>query len=1088
MRQCPQCSSLYEDEIESCPVDAGRLSLPDSRLGSIIDGKYRVEARLGGGGQGTVYLVTHIHLQRTSALKVVRADGLNDPEAVERFKREALALARMQHPGIVTVHDFGMATETGAYLVMEHLSGRTLRAEIAERGRLPVSEATDIARAIGSAVHAAHQHGVIHRDLKPDNIFLAVDAEGHSNVKVLDFGLASMRALADTMNDPITVAGAMMGTPSFMAPEQFRGEAPDTRSDIYSIGCMLFEMLTGRRVFVSETLVGLMQMHLNVRPDSPSDLNRNLPSELNRVVLTALAKDRDRRYQSVGDFIRALDVACGKEALQSIASRPAELAESDVSDEITMQPGDAQGGDDAADATDIASPNNLPSEVTSFVGREREVHEVERLLAEFRLVTLTGPGGSGKTRVSLRVARRVMRRFPHGVWFAELAPLTDPSLVPLVVSASIGVREEAARSVLDVLIESLGSKHVLVVLDNCEHLIEATARFAASLLRACPNVRILATSQEALNVAGERLWSAPPLSLPDAESPRSPDQLEASEAVRLFVERAVMHSPRFELTPENADAVARICMRLDGIPLALELAAARVKVLSVEQIAERLDDRFRLLTGGGRGVDARQRTLRGTLDWSHELLTGLERIVFRRLAVFAGGCSLDAAELVCAGGEVDAFEVLDLLARLADKSLVASDEVRGVSRFRMLQTIRHYGLDRLVESGEEDTVRQRHGRFFLDFAEGAEREMGGALQSVWLAKLDQEHDNLRGALEWYRSTGDDNRMLRLTGALAKFWYIHGHEREGRSWLDASLRRPGGSDAARAKALVGAGSLARVQRDYDSAEKLVRESLDLWRSLGDEVGLANALNHLGFIAQWRGEYESAEQLHSESLARARDAGDDSEVATALNNLGVIARYRADYAGARDLFHESLALFRRLGDKRYIAGTLNNLGVIAAIEGDLELASRLQEEHLAIRRELGDRRGLAAALTNLGEIMQMRRSHGRAARLLVEGMTLYEESGDRRGVAITLESFVSLAIADDDASLALRLAGAAAELRRAIESPLSPAEAEEFDRQLVPARNALGADRAEAEFRLGCALPVEQAVRSALELASSTTFAS
>jgi non-specific serine/threonine protein kinase len=599
-------------------------------------------------------------------------------------------------------------------------------------------------------------------------------------------------------------------------------------------------------------------------------------------------------------------------------------------------------------------------------------------------------------------------------------------------------------------------------------------------VRSCPSVRLLATSQEALGAPGETVWTVPPLSLPDPGRAPAADELAQSEAARLFVERAKLSNPRFELTEQNAAAVARVCRSLDGIPLALELAAARVKMLTVEQIAERLDDRFRLLTGGGRTTELRQRTLRGAMEWSYELLSGPERTFFGRVSVFAGGFMIESAEAACAGGDIDEADVFDLLSRLVDKSLLVVDEHLNASRYRMLQTVRQYGRERLEASGEADLVGARHRDLFLALAEEAEVHLSGPDQAAWLARLDLEHDNLRAALEWSRGdAATSDAFLRLAGALPKFWYVRNYEREGIRWLEDALAAD--RDAApgvRAKALAGAGSLARVLRDYARANALFEESLALRRAAGDAAGVANSLNNLGIVAQWQDDLDRAELLLAEALSIAREAKADAEVASALNNLGVVARFRGDHDSAEGLFEESLALYRALGDKRYVAGALNNLGVIAGIRGDYELSARLQEEHLALRRELGGRRGIAAALNNLGETMLRKGEHRRARSLLRESLALYKSAGDMRGLAYLLESFVSLAAAEGRAERALRLAGATAALREAIGSPLSEPEREEMGRTTEAARAEVGDAAAEAAVAAGRAMTTDEALAFAL----------
>ncbi len=1075
----------------------------------MIEGKYRIEERLGVGGQGTVYRAKHIHLERDTAFKVIRGDFLSDVNAVERFKREALALARVKHPNIVGVHDFGIEPGIGAYLVLEYLVGRSLRDLLRRQRRLPVATAVDIARQSALALHAAHKQDIIHRDVKPDNIFLEIDGDAPMVAKVLDFGVAKLREAPEQAGAPLTMSGMVLGTPLYMSPEHCTNDTLDARADVYSLGCVLYEMLTGRPPFQANGIIDLMRMHVKAPPTPPSHYVADIDPALDAAVLRSLAKRRAERFASGLEFEQELarlasqiepspDVISTRE---SGTLAPIDDDDED-SDETPTIGGPAASLDDdhassplptvgrsattptESDATPLHTitghSNNLPGEATSFVGRNDETEEIMGLLDSSRLVTLTGPGGCGKTRLSLHVAARLLSDFIEGVWFVELATLADPALVPQTVASALRVREESGRPLTDALVEYLQARRTLIVFDNCEHVVEACAELATLLLRACPSVKMLATSQEALGAPGEIVWAVPPLSLPDPAQALTADDIAQSEAARLFVERAKLSSPRFDLTEQNAGAVARICRSLDGIPLAIELAAARVKMLSVEQIAERLDDRFKLLTGGARTTEARQRTLRGAMEWSYELLGEPERVMFNRLSVFAGGLTIEAAESVCAGGEIDDVDVFDLLARLLDKSLVVVDEQGRSTRYRMLQTIRQYGRERLQASGEAAEVQTRHRDLYLALAEEAEGGLSGPEQADWLARLDLEHDNLRAALEWSRTdASSSDACLRLAGALPKFWYVRNYEREGIKWLEDALAadREAGP-AIRAKALAGAGSLARVLRDYDRATELFDESLELRRGLGDAAGIANSLNNLAIVAQWQNDLDRAATLLDEALAQAREADDRGEIATALNNLGVVARFRGDHESAVRLFEEGLALYRALGDKRFIASTLNNLGVIAGIRGDYELSARLQTEHLALRRELGGRRGIALALNNLGETVLRKGDFRRARSLLRESLTLYKSVGDMRSIGYLLEGFVALAAGNNRSERALRLAGATTAFREATGSPLVEEESAELLQHTEAARAELGDEKADAAFAVGRGMAVDAIMAYAL----------
>jgi predicted ATPase/class 3 adenylate cyclase len=640
-----------------------------------------------------------------------------------------------------------------------------------------------------------------------------------------------------------------------------------------------------------------------------------------------------------------------------------------------------------------ALPNNLPVQLTSFIGREREKAEVRRLLSATRFLTLTGSGGAGKTRLALQVAAEALEEFPDGVRLVELAALIDPSLVPKAVASALGVLEQPGRTLTETLSDSLRGKSVLLILDNCEHLVEACADLTTTLLRACPNLRVLATSREALGVAGETTWRVPSLSVPDPQRLPPLDRFTDYEAVRLFIDRAVASESQFVVTSGNAPAVVQVCHRLDGIPLALELAAARVKVLAVEQIAARLDDRFRLLTGGSRTALPRHQTLRAAMDWSYDLLSPKERAVLRRLSVFAGGWTLEAAEAVCVGNRVKDDEILDLLTRLVDKSLVSADVLGEEVRYRMLETIRQYAQDRLLASGEAARVRTRHRTWYLDLAERGEVGMGGPEQTMWLDRLEVEHDNLRAALGWSSTDQDDAEIrLRLAVALDGFWSFHTHWGEGRKWLEAALDGSGDiKSTARAMALCWAGGLAWRQGDYGTAQDLVEAGLALARELSDEKGIAWALAWRGLVALRQEDFDAATTLFAESLELSRKLQDNRLMGQVLAQMGVMARRRGDYANAVALCDESLAMFRTLGVKWDIAYALRLTGHTVRLQGDLERATRLYRESLALFGETKDKWVATECIEGLALIASAQGNHERATRLLGAGNAARETFG-------------------------------------------------------------------------------------------------
>jgi predicted ATPase/class 3 adenylate cyclase len=673
-------------------------------------------------------------------------------------------------------------------------------------------------------------------------------------------------------------------------------------------------------------------------------------------------------------------------------------------------------------------PNNLPIQLTSFIGREKEIAELRTALTDHHIVTLTGSGGTGKTRLSLQVAAEVLDLFPEGVWFLELAPVTDPALVPTTLANLLGLREsgDTKQSISEIICGYLHSRKVLLLFDNCEHLIEACARFADLLLRSCKDVKILATSREALGVAGELAWRVPSLSLPDLNHLPAIDQLSQYEAVRLFIERATLVQPRFSVTKENAPALAQICFRLDGIPLALELAAARASVLTIEQIAKRLDDRFRLLTGGARTALPRQQTLRAMIDWSYNLLAEEERLLFRRLAVFTGGWTLEAAETVCSGAGIESYLILDLLSQLVNKSLVVMAEGNGESRYHFLETIRQYGREKLFETDEAASIRDRHLDYFMGLAEQGFEELQGPDDLLWIEKLEMENDNFRTALRWSLESPDINpqKALQLSGALQDFWDTRGYTTEGYHWLSEALKRaPTAPNSQRCRVLNGLGLLSlRLSRLKDTT--LYREeALGLARQLNSvslilkglhataqvnddlveqnkrfEEGLAlaratsNQLHLMEFLilGVWFSETTLEKTRYiEEARAIAEKLGNTRQRASVLRIYGDIEMCRGNYPPATAMLKEALRLSRLLNDKHSSALCLLSLGRVATRQADYVAATNYEETSLQILRDLSDRSCSMGALFHLGWNAYLASETSMAIEYLEESLSICRE---------------------------------------------------------------------------------------------------
>jgi non-specific serine/threonine protein kinase len=694
------------------------------------------------------------------------------------------------------------------------------------------------------------------------------------------------------------------------------------------------------------------------------------------------------------------------------------------------------------DAASASPRSNLPELLTSFVGREHELAELQSLLAHQRLLTLTGAGGVGKTRLAMHLAAAVIKGYNDGVWLVELAALSDPTLVPQAVNGVLGLKEQRGKSLTERLTEHLQAKQLLLVLDNAEHLIAACAQLSETVLRQCARVTLLVTSRERLGVRGEMTYRVPSLSTPDANRDATAESIVAYDSVRLFSERVQLHRRHFAITDQNAPALANVCRRLDGIPLAIELAAARVRSMSVEELNQHLE--LRLLKTDLRTALPRQQTLRALIDWSYDLLGTTEQALFRRLSVFAGGWTLAAAEQVCSDESVGMDAVLEFLASLADKSLLLVEERDGATRCRLLETVRQYARERMAAADGEGRWRDRHLEYFRALALEVEPLLKGPELQLGLDRLETEHDNLRLALDWAESGhGDSVAGLQIATAIWWFWQVRGHLREGRRRLSRLLAAAPATEALaiRARALRGAGALAREQGDYAAAEALHRESLAIRRELGDRSGIALVLGSLGAVAIERGNYDAARALEEESLAIQRELGDLLSVAQVLNNLGEVAYYQGDYVTARARLEESVAIYRQLGNEWGVSMSVNNLGMVARAEGNLAEALTRLKEGLLIRRELGD---------------------------------------TSRGIALSLEEFACLALALGSPGRAARIWGHAERLRQVHDVPLFPALLVDHQRHVAAARAAMRDDAAfDAAWQDGYSMTLEQAIEYALE---------
>ncbi len=759
-------------------------------------------------------------------------------------------------------------------------------------------------------------------------------------------------------------------------------------------------------------------------------------------------------------------------------------------------------------------PTNLPHLLTRFIGREREMGEVKQLLATHRLVTLTGAGGIGKTRLAIQVGHQVLSLYPHGVWLAELASLADPALTPQTVMAIFDLPQDARRSPSAMLTDYFREKTALLVLDNCEHVLDACAQLAEHLLTHCPGLHVLATSRQALGIEGEAPLQMLSLSLPPTDVP-APAALACSEAAHLFLDCAATALPSFTLASDDAADIVQICRRLDGVPLAIELAAAWVKLLQVKQITARLDDVFRLLTGGSRTAPPRHQTLRATLDWSYALLSEPERALFHRLAVFAGSFSMEAAERVCGDLSVP---ILVILSQLVDKSLVVVEHHYDEARYRLLEIIREYAQEKASRL-ELAQARDCHLDYYLDLVEQSQVELRGARRALWLRWAEVEHDNLRAALSWSLENREQ-AALQLCGTLWRFWKARGYISEGRHWLEAILaRNTAAPPELQSAALAGLGLLALVQSDLACAQRafthelelrqaaghptgivkamgrlaylarlqgnqsdaatLLQDSLDIARTTGDKDVIAGILTDLGNVAWRQGQYERAVSLLQESLVLYEQIGDTFNYAQALGLMGSVAREQGQFALAQTRIEKSCELLKTIGDKQMIVWALSNLGRLAYCEGNYASACTYLQDSLAMARELGDKFYIAHVLAHLGDAVRRLGDDVAARALYAECLRLSHINGNKLVQAQALEGCAGLALENGQSQSAARMLGAAQATRDVIGSPTPPVLRAWHEQEIAATRAALSESAFAATWAEGQAMTLEQATTYALE---------
>ncbi|MFC9763587.1 protein kinase [Rhodococcus jostii] len=940
---------------------------------------------IGRGGFGVVYRCTQVALDRTVAVKVLTADL--DEENRARFLREQRAAGRLTgHPNIVNVLHAGVTANGRPFIVMPYHAQGSLDERIRRHGPLPLDEALRLGVKMAGALETAHLLGILHRDVKPGNILIT----DYGEPALTDFGIAHIAGGFET------AAGIVTGSPAFTAPEVVAGEPPSPAADVYGLGATLFAAITGHAAFERRSGEQLVAQFLRITSEPvPNPREHGVSEGVSGVIERAMSAEAGARPSAV-ELGRQL--------------RESQLQHGFPVDEMAMhtEPGAVQGGASVRPSwspADSGRTGGLPLELTSFVDRRTELAEATNLLSTSRLVTLTGIGGVGKTRLALRAAAKAQRNFSDGVTLVELAELLDDSLVTGVVAAALGLRDQSARPSREVLVEFLAPREVLLVLDNCEQVVAAAAKLAEILLRACPRLRILATSREPLGIGGETALLIPPLPVPDPD--HLPKGLPRNDAVTLFAERGAAVVPGFELTEENKVTIARICQRLDGLPLPIELAAARLRAMTPDQILQRLTDRYLLLTRGSRDAPSRQQTLRMCIDWSYDLCTPAEQRMWAQLSVFAGSFELEAAEQVCDGDDAD--DLIDTVTFLVDKSILTREESGSAVRFRMLETVRAYGREKAQESGAYTELRRRHRDWCERLAVEAETEWISSRQLALIARLGREQPNIREALDFCVSDSPATG-LRIAAALYPFWLSRGLFSEGRRWLGRLLaRQPAEPTGDRVKALYAGSVLAGVQGDIPVSDALAEEAQAVAAQTTDPLVRAHADHTVGYAALFAGRLPDA-RAHLEKAVRGFTARNDLYEVAAVVGLGMTHDLVNDTERAIECHERVLAITEAQGESVYRSYSLWALAVAVWRLGERTRAVRLLGQALQIDRRVNDRLSASVCLQALAWIAAEEQNMERAVVLmgaadvftrsvgsstvLVPGLSVYQDECERR----------------------------------------------------------------------------------------------
>ena len=1018
---------------------------PDTRLG-----RYEIRSKIGAGGMGDVYVASDSLLGRQVAIKVFPSEFGREAERLARFVREAKAASALNHPNILTVFDVGKLS--GMYfIVTELVEGVTLR-EWVHRDHPSLTELADAMRQAAVALDAAHRAGIVHRDIKPENLMRRSDGL----VKVLDFGIAKMIATADGSdgsedNIPLTAAGALVGTVRYMSPEQASSEPIDGRTDIWSLGVVLYELASGRPPFGTGGLMATVTEIVSHEPVPLSTLIPDAPELLLRVVERAMRKDRGERFQTAGEMAAALaEVALGRSVDGTITALPPE--DEDAEAGTVMHPGRPSRPGSAGMATSVGvveprfdkrvdpPATYLGLRRSELIGRRRELSDITSALRPQdgpRLLTLTGPGGTGKTRLAVEAGYELQRGtdFPDGVFFVDLSPLSESEMISGAIARALGMAQPHGTDLDSALGQEVSDKQLLLVLDNFEHLLDG-ATLVSDLLAASPEMKVLATSRAPLRLSQEREYPLEPLDVPSPEALPPIEDLARVPAVALFVERARRAKPDFELATENAEAVAEVCRKLEGLPLALELAGARVKLLTPRAMLDRLDHQLTILTGGARDLPGRQQTMRGALDWSYDLLDDNERAVLRRLAVFSGGCTLEAAEAVCGLGCED---VLDTLGSLVDNSLLKQRvQGDGGARFTMLEVVREYAEEMLEASGEADIVRLAFARYFMQMVEVADADIRSGKQVEAVRRVSREQANVMAALAFLLSDSPAEGAA-FVGSVQSFWTAQGyHTADRREWLKKALAAEGLPLALRARLLNG---LARCEIRLGRPEMAIgpgQEAVDAARASGDIVVLGMALGGYGHALSAAGDLSAAEAVFRQSVEIARERDSPHALSVALGSLGEVLRIAGKPGPASEYYEQALDAAGR--DSRS-----NPTGII---------------------------------LANLGGVSLERADYATAARYYRRAVTVFAELENMLWASVALDGLAAVALHTGDAEKSALLAGAAEALCEAGRSPLEQWEQSLRDRYVAELRSRLDPETLAQQWTRGRAMTLTEAAAAAL----------